>query len=136
MKNIKKKSSRVSKKNSARNSKKNKILFITKPPFFKLFYTSLIINVVSVVGIFFIKNRLPPQLPLFYGLPEGKEQLTSQLGLIIAPFSAMAIVLTNAVISSFLKNKFLRKTLIIVGFAVSLLALVTTAQIILLIGAF
>jgi len=132
---MKQKFSRSNKKESKRVSKDKKKAF-SKPPFLNVFYISLAINTVAIIGILLLGNRLPPQLPLFYGLPEGKEQLTTKLGLTTAAFTALGIVLMNAILSAFLRNEFLRKTLILVGFAVSFLSLITTAEIILLIGVF
>ena len=133
---MKQKSSRSTKKNSPRDYHKNTVSFFTKPPFLNVFYISILINVLTIVGVLALSKRLPPQLPLFYGLPEGKEQLTSRTGLVVAAFSSFTIVLVNAAFSGLLKNDFLRKTLIISGFAISLLSLITTTEIVLLVGAF
>jgi len=127
---------RLNKKSGLRESQKDSKSFLAKPPFLNVFYASLLINTLTVIGVLLLGKRLPPQLPLFYGLPEGQEQLTSKFGLVTASFSAFAIVIINAIISSVLKNDFLRKTLIIVGFVVSVLALITTIEITLLVSAF
>jgi hypothetical protein len=105
-----------------------------KPPFLRLLYISLLINVASIIGIILVKNILPPELPLFYGLPEGEEQLTKTLGLAIAPAISLSIVLINSAIAYLQVDEFLKKTLIVAGFCVSIFSLVTTIQIVLLVG--
>jgi hypothetical protein len=133
---MKQKSSPLNKKNSLRDNHRNVKQLLAKPPFLKIFYASLLINLFTVVGVLALGKRLPPQLPLFYGLPEGQEQLTSKVGLTAAASSAFVIVLINAITSALLKNDFLRKTLILAGFVISLMSLITTTEIVLLVGVF
>lgn len=133
---MKQKSPRAVKKENKSNNHKSDVSLVSKPPFLGVFYISIIINTLTIIGVLILSKALPPQIPLFYGLPEGEEQLTSRLGLVTAAFSSLIIVLLNALICTFLKKDFLRKTLIIVGFAVSLLSLITTTEIIILVGAF
>jgi hypothetical protein len=42
-----------------------------------------ITSIVTVLGVFLVVgNKLPPQIPLFYSLPWGEEQLSRPVGLI------------------------------------------------------
>ena len=101
--------------------------------FFKLGVISLLVNLVAISIIFFLKNRLPPELPLFYGLPEGKDQLTQTLGLAIAPGVSFLITGTNLFLYYLIKNDFLKKTLIISSLVVSFFTTVTLVKIIFLV---
>lgn len=108
----------------------------TKIPFLKLIYISIGLNTVVLAAILFFKNSLPPQVPLFYGLPEGEEQLTNSLNLIIAPTISFFVLGINVIFSLMTKNDLLKKTLITASFFVSLFSFITLVQIFLLIGPF
>lgn len=102
----------------------------------KLFVFSITISCVSVAAVFILRKHLPPEVPLFYGQPQDERQLTHTLGLVIPSLSAILINVVNLLISLSLKNDFLKKALIISGFAISLLSIITTVQIIVLVGSF
>ncbi len=124
------------KKKDKENSKNGKQSIFKKPPFVNLIYTSILINVLSIGAIFILKNFLPPEVPLFYGLAEGVDQLTNINGLLVAPIVSLAVVILNAIIASLINSELLRKTLIVTGFSVTIFALVTLIQITLLVGYF
>ncbi|MEJ2441565.1 MAG: hypothetical protein P8Y06_01440 [Patescibacteria group bacterium] len=79
---------------------------------------------------------LPPQIPLFYGLPEGEAQLAPSLSLIIPSLVSLVIMITNITISYFLKDEILKKFLITTAIGVSIFSIVTTIKIVLLVGSF
>ncbi|OGM20745.1 hypothetical protein A2714_03630 [Candidatus Woesebacteria bacterium RIFCSPHIGHO2_01_FULL_38_9] len=115
---------------------KNKVVEGKNLPIPKFIYSSL---VVSGLGIFFVilmQNNLPPELPLFYGLPEGEDQLTTSLGLVTPAIISFIITLINTGLVFFLQNKFLQKTLILSSFAISILSVITIVKIALLVGSF
>lgn len=61
--------------------------------------TTFIIIIVLLILIIWYWNKLPPQIPLFYSRPWGKEQLVSPVLLFIYPvFSAVCYIL-NAILS-------------------------------------
>lgn len=124
------------KKKETQNSKSDKGWGFNRPPFLNLIYISLAINVFLIVSIFFIKRHLPPEVPLFYGLAEGEDQLVAGGTLVLAPFISLVIVVVNSAVSLTIKSELLRRTLIITGFGVTILSLVTAIQIILLVGSF
>lgn len=99
-------------------------------------YFSVILNLVSIVLIFILKEFLPPVVPLFYGLPAGAEQLTPSLGLILAPISGFIIMAINIFISNLTHDAFLKKTLIISSAFISLLLAIAVTKIVLLVGFF
>jgi hypothetical protein len=100
----------------------------------KLIVLSIVLPLLTVVLVFVLKNRLPPQVPLFYGLPEGEEQLTNTLGLMIPSLVAIAIVLINTIVSIFIKQDFVKKTLVFTALAVVFFSTITTIKIIFLVG--
>lgn len=99
-------------------------------------YFSIVINVFSAVVILVLKGFLPPIVPLFYGLPEGSEQLIPTLGLILVPATGLAITALNVLLCGTIRDTFLRKLLIISSAFISLLLMITTIKIILLVGFF
>lgn len=114
-------------------SKKDSLI---KLNFFKLAIFSALISVVNIFAIFILKDNLPPQVPLFYGLALGEDQLVSASQLTIPAILALSIIGLNAFLSTFFENLFLKQTLILGAFAVSLLSAITTVKIIFLVGSF
>ncbi len=49
--------------------------------------------------------KLPPDVPLFYSLPWGKEQLAKSTYLFILPFSSLIVGLINFSLAAFLTRK-------------------------------
>jgi len=125
----------TSKKNIQGPTPKKEFLF-TKPPLIKLFYSSLVLNLISILSVIILRNNLPPEVPLFYGFAEGEEQLTSVLSLTLPGIFSLIIVGVNFFVATLSQNNFLRHTLIVSSFFVSTLSLVTTFKIIFLVGSF
>ena len=95
------------------------------------------LGIATILTVVLLRERfLPNQVPLFYGLPEGEEQLSSSLGLVVPNLISITILLINVLISLFTKDEFLKKTLIITGFVAISFATITTIRIILLVGSF
>ncbi len=84
----------------------------------------------------FLQKSLPPEVPLFYGLPRTEEQLAPSLSLIIPSLASIAIIVVNLLISQFLKDDYLRKVLVLVGVTGVFFATITTLKIIFLVGSF
>lgn len=105
-------------------------------PWVRLIWVSAFLNVLTVLFVIFLQKKLPPELPLFYGLAEGEEQLTTSLGLTIPGVVSFLIVVTNFLIVLILKDNFLQKTLVLTAFVVSFFSLVTTIKIVFLVGSF
>jgi len=101
-----------------------------------VFVFSAALNVlIATVSLLLISN-LPPQVPLFYGLPQTEEQLAPAWMLIIPSALAFLILLGNASLSLFIEGDFSKKALAGASFAVSLFSAVTTLKIIFLVGSF
>ena len=109
---------------------------LKKIPFRNLIFLSLIINLAALALVIVLQRNLPPQIPLFYGLPKTKEQLASSTSLIIPSIIAIGVMFLNILISQITKVEFLKKTLIIIGAVCSFLSIITTVKIIFLIGSF
>lgn len=91
----------------------------------------------AVVGIVLLAlSVLPPQVPLFYGLPETEERLASSWMLILPSIVSFLILLANASLSLFVEEEFTKKILIAVSLATTLFSTITTLKIIFLVGSF
>ena len=115
--------------------KKHTLLF-KKIPLIRIVYASISLAFINILIVIIVKNNLPPEVPLFYGLVKGPEQLTSSLGLIIPGVISLIITTLTVCLVIFLNNKFLQQTLILSSFAVSVFSIITTIKIILLVGSF
>lgn len=93
-------------------------------------------NILTILIVLVAQGHLPPQVPLYYGLAEGEEQLSSPLGLIIPSGLSLGILLVNTALTSVIKNDFLQKILVLASFAVTVFSVITTVKIILLVGSF
>lgn len=69
---------------------------------------SLLFLAISSILLLIFWRQLPPQIPLFYSLPWGIEQLSSPLRLLLFPLSILA-----AIILTILTNKFVAKELVL-----------------------
>jgi len=102
---------------------------------------SLSISLITgqILTILFFRQKLPPEIPLFYSCPWGKEQLTNPSSLFILPFLSLVILLGNSTFSyltskHFLKEKkLLPKIMDAATVAFSIFCLTTLIKIILLI---
>ena len=81
-------------------------------------------------------NQLPPEVPLFYSLPFGEEQLATASQLFFIPIFSITIGLINTIFTVvFLPNhQLLSRLLIIFSVIYSLLSLITIYHIITLIS--
>ena len=105
-----------------------------KIAFIKFVYTALIFNLLNVVVVVLMQKNLPPELPLFYGYTQSDQQLSTTFGLFIPGVVSLAITLVNTALSILIPNDFLKKTLSIASFVISLLFLITVLKIIFLVG--
>lgn len=99
-------------------------------------YLSLAINVITIASIAFSRQLLPPVVPLFYGQPEGQMQLIATWGLLLAPGLAILIMIVNTILTTLIKDEFLKKVLMFSSLFVSLLSAITVLKIIFLVGFF
>jgi len=131
MKNTKRFKSDIYTENSLTSKK-----VLIKLNFFKIVVFAVLISVANIVVVLILKDNLPPQVPLFYGLALGEEQLVSTNWLTIPSILSLSIIGINAFLSAFFENLFIKQTLVFGAFAVSLLSVITTVKIIFLLGSF
>lgn len=103
-------------------------------PLKEYFNTSWILNLSTILFCLLLLKRLPPQIPIYYGLPQGEIQLSPSLGILIPSILSLIFILLNLFLISVIKDGYTKKTLIIAGLATSIFASVTVVKIILLIG--
>lgn len=107
-----------------------------KKTFKKIVFISVVLSLVPIILVFTFQKNLPPQVPLFYGLAQGEEQLAGPTLLVIPSLISAAILLANSLLAYFWRKEFLQEALVFTGFAVSTLSAITTLKIILLVGSF
>jgi hypothetical protein len=94
--------------------------------------TYIILIVFYIIILIWKRNALPPQIPLFYSLPKGNEQLGTPITFLLLPFFSLIIFITNTIIASFLykQEKMAAILLILFGFVSTLLFIITFAKIV------
>jgi len=105
-----------------------------KLPLKKFFIASFAINMITIFSGLLAKFILPPEIPLFYGLPQTSEQLANSTFIILPACIALLLTLINAIISINISGIYLKKTLAVASISISLLSLIGTFKIIFLIG--
>lgn len=108
----------------------------TKLPLFKYLVAMLVIDVVLISLILLFGDKIPPEIPLFYGAPRGEEQLSTNTNLILPSLLSIAVIIINSSISLILENEFLKRVLTTSALAVNIMTIITTVKIILLVGGF
>jgi hypothetical protein len=104
-------------------------------PLKKSLYVSLVLAVIDIFIVLLLKRRLPPEVPLFYGLPEGEGQLTtSSFGLLITGVFSLSVIALNTSAALFVNDEFIQKTLMFTESVVAFMCLFTTLEIIFLVG--
>lgn len=103
-----------------------------RPWFIRIF----LVIAVTILFVVFLQNFLPPQIPLFYGLPKGEEQLASTLSLLIPSLATLAIAVLNFSLALILEEDFIQKALVYTVIICLFFSTITTLKIILLVGNF
>lgn len=103
-------------------------------PFLYPTLLTLLINIISIILIVFAYKKLPPQVPLYYGLTRGERQLVQPLVLILPISISSLFVALNSIFAYFTKSVFSKKILVVSGFFISVLSLITVIRIITTIG--
>jgi hypothetical protein len=103
-------------------------------PLKSLFTISAVINMVFILLGLVGQLVLPPEIPLFYGLPKNSEQLAPSIFIILPSISSLIITVVNAVISINIDGVYLKKSLAFASISVCLLSVIATYKIIFLVG--
>ena len=103
-------------------------------PLKNLFVTSLIINLVLVVLSLGAKFILPPEIPLFYGLPKNEDQLAPAIYLFLPSLISIFITIANMVIATAINSNYLKRTLAFASISITILSIIATYKIVFLVG--
>jgi|GEM_PF-1279797 len=98
-------------------------------PFFWLVKSVFVLNILTISIIFLAKRFLPLEIPLFYGLAEGEEQLASSLFLALPSAISLIIILINCIIAKAISDDFTKKALIAALAPTTFFSIVTTIKI-------
>lgn len=77
---------------------------------------------------------LPPEIPVFYGLPTGAEQIKPWWFIAVPSLFSILILGLNILLAKLTTQDFLKRALILAAITVSFLSFVTTIKIIFLVG--
>lgn len=105
-------------------------------PLKSLFTISIIINVViALVGLTstFI---LPPEIPLFYGMPKNDSQLVPSFMIILPSLITLILTIFNLILAIKLNGQYIKKALAFTSISLTLLNIIATLKIIFLVGSF
>lgn len=109
---------------------------LSKIPFFRLLIVSIVLSLLTILSTLLSQKYLPPEVPLYYGYPDGKDQLAPSIMLLIPSVSSFLFLVVNGLIAMVIEDEFLKKSLVIASFAITFIATVTTLKIIFLVGSF
>lgn len=107
-----------------------------KAPLKNYVFPALGITLLTALFIVLFRSFLPPEVPLFYGNTVGEGQLVRIEYMFMAPLVSLLVLGLNIFLSTFVKDSFLKKVLIISAFFVSILISITVFKIIFLVGFF
>jgi hypothetical protein len=96
---------------------------------------SIAVNALIMLTIVIFQEKIPPEIPLYYGLP-SEEQLAQKNHLILPAAIALGISVVNAAISTQTRNEFIKNILTAGSIIATILATVAIAKIALLVGNF
>ncbi|PIP57778.1 hypothetical protein COX03_01260 [Candidatus Woesebacteria bacterium CG22_combo_CG10-13_8_21_14_all_39_10] len=107
---------------------------LEKLPLKGYFNASWITNLTIIIFSLLIQKRIPPQIPIFYGLPQGEVQLSSPIGILIPSVSSLIFILLNLSLINVIKDEFIKKILVVAGLTTAIFASITVVKIIFLVG--
>ncbi|KPJ70966.1 hypothetical protein AMJ51_00465 [Microgenomates bacterium DG_75] len=96
---------------------------------------NLVLLAAQVLMIIFVWRFLPPEIPLFYSRPWGKDQLVIYPGIILLPVIGLFVFFTNTAITQLAaeEESLIKKSLAIASLVFTLLITISLVQIIRLI---
>ena len=107
-----------------------KELSIGNIPYFYGMLIMLSVNVLVITLLIIFLKKLPPQVPLFYGLPRGEVQLAPPISLVYPLVLSSLFLVINSVFATLSKSPFSKKVFVVGGIFISILALITVIRII------
>jgi hypothetical protein len=103
-------------------------------PFVKYLYGGLILNSLLIILLLLLQKLLPPEIPLFYGMAEGEEQIAKSIFIVIPNAVSLLILVVNSIIASYVKQDFYKKILITAGLISTFFSTITALKILFLVG--
>lgn len=103
-------------------------------PLKSLFTTSVAVNLMFILLGLASQLVLPPEIPLFYGLPKNNEQLAPSIFIILPSLVSLFLTVINAIISINVEGIYLKKALAFASISICLLSVIATYKIIFLVG--
>lgn len=103
-------------------------------PLKKLFVVSFLISLSTIVLGLAAQFILPPEIPLYYGLPQTYEQVASSFLIILPSLISIVITIFNAIVSIKTHDNYLKRALAFTSISVAILAIITTYKIIFLVS--
>jgi len=103
-------------------------------PLKKMYIISFVLNIFFIIIAFLAQFILPPEIPLFYGMPQNNLQIAPSYLLFLPSGISLIILIINLAISNKINDIYLKKTMAIASLLVSFLSAITIAKIIFLIA--
>lgn len=94
------------------------------------FSISIIATILGAVSQFF----LPPEIPLFYGLPQTSAQLAPSIFIILPSVISMFLIVVNVFVSLRTSDIYLKKTMAFTSIIVIALSIITIYKIFILVN--
>ncbi|KKP47600.1 MAG: hypothetical protein UR39_C0003G0005 [Candidatus Woesebacteria bacterium GW2011_GWA1_33_30] len=103
-------------------------------PLFKLIVAIVITNLSVILIGLLARIILPPEIPIFFGLPQTEEQLAPALFITIPPTISLIFVLINSTMAIHIESFYIKKSLAFGSLAITLLSTIAAFKIIFLVG--
>ncbi|WKZ25323.1 MAG: hypothetical protein QY322_02935 [bacterium] len=108
----------------------------TSVPLKSLFVTSFIVNCVFILISLVSTVILPPEIPLFFGLPKSTSQLAANYMILVPSLISTFLVTANFIIALKVSGQYIKKILAFTSVSVTILNVIATSKIVFLVGSF
>ncbi len=102
-------------------------------PFLYPVMAVIALNIILIIFIVLSLDKLPPEVPLYYGLPRGEQQLASPVELILPLAISSVFIGINVMTSLFIKPVYIKNILSVSGVFFSVMAIITVVRIIMVV---
>lgn len=99
-----------------------------------LYIISLVLLILTAVLFGLLRDKLPPEVPLYYGKPPGAKQIAAKNFLLLPLALSLTLSALNYAIANFLKDNYLRSILAVLSLFLSLISVIAVLKIIFLVG--
>lgn len=105
-----------------------------KLPLKKTVLFALFLSVITFLIGLLSQIFLPPEIPLFYGMPYGESQVAKSIFILTPPAISLVFIFINIILTLKLESQFIKKTLITASLFISILSFIAVFRIISLVG--